>query len=289
MRRAAGLIVTCLVCLALGLDALSLGLSQTLSRASPSLALRLRPGSAAAATAGAEQRLAARDPAGAQAYARQVLARDPGNVVSLRVLGQSLEAQGRLSEAERVMRLAGRLSWRDGATQAWLLQHSLMTGNATDAVLRADSLLRRTEDSDSSPVSTMLAAGVQLLPGLRGPLAQRLALDPPWRTRLLIRLGSTPGGEAGARQILTMLHRGPSRPTAQEVAPLVNHMVGLRQYAQAQADWVAFSPATAGGGRELLRDGQFRGAPTARRSPGPGRTAWAPARTAWPLRTSFPA
>ena len=258
MRGAAARLFALLACLALALDALSLGLSQTVARVSPALALRLRPGSAAASTTGAEQRLAAQDPTGAHRLALQALARDPANVVGLRVLGLSLEAQGRETAAEQVMRLAGRLSWRDGTTQAWLLQNSLLAGNASDAVLRADSLLRRTEDSDSSPVTGILTAGAQFLPGLRGPLAQRLALDPPWRTRFLIRLGSTPGVEEGARQVLTMLRRGSSPPTAQETAPLINQLVGHRQFIQAHADWEDLSPASRSSGRGSLRDGQFR-------------------------------
>lgn len=259
MRAAAGLTLLFIGCLLLAADAVSLGISQTMSLINPQLAIALRPWSGPIAAAAAERRMAAGDAPGARASALSALTREPNNVPGLRTLAMAEERLGRRPSAVRLMRLAGRLSWRDGVTQTWLLQDSLMTGDGADLVLRADSLLRRAEDSDASPVSALLVTGIQLIPGLATPLASRLELSPPWRTRFLMRAGATPGVEESTRRLLGLLRRSQTPPTAQEVTPLISHEVAMGRFVEARTDWAALSPLARQDDRGPLQDGQFRG------------------------------
>ena len=245
--------------LILAADVLSLGLSRGLVGFAPNLAAQLRPFSTEPVDAIARQRLAAGDAASAHALATASLSREPMDANTLGILGLAQAAGSQPQAALRTMRLAGALSWRDEATQTWLLRNSITTGQVDDAVLRADSLLRRTRDSGSSPVSAMLIAAAELVPQFQSALAARLALSPNWRARFLIQLGQAPGAAAAARSVLGDLRTGPTPPTAQEAAALVASEVQRHQFAQARLDWLALAPHRGGLPNAAITDGQFAG------------------------------
>jgi hypothetical protein len=240
--------------------ALTNGASRVLAPVAPSVALMLNRGNSDAALVLAQQQLAI-NPAAAEETVRRTIAGDPYNVAALRTLGVIESSRGRPAEAYRAMRLAGDFSWRDGAAESWLMQYAISHGDLRDAVARADSLLRRAEDPDQSPVIGMLAAAVQLAPPIVEPLAQRLAIMPLWRDRFLVRLGTTPGLEAGARALLRRLRAGPTPPTAPEAAALVYNEVGRHEYAQALSDWRELAPEGRPSGQAAIRDGGFRREP----------------------------
>lgn len=201
----------------------------------PAAAERFWPGSAEVLAAGAEQRLAANDDAGAAADARRALAAVPVKITALRTLGLAAQAQGDLPQALRWIVLSGKWGWRDTPTQVWLMNWTLARGDYRSAMQYADGLLRR--EVANSDIYRML------LPVLKDRRARaafiaRLEDRPPWRADFFAAIAQTdPAGAAVITGVLTDLARSGTPPTRLEAAPYLRLLVANGDYAAAQALW----------------------------------------------------
>jgi len=191
------------------------------------------------------------------AEARQALARSPAEVAAVRRLALAEESAGRASRATALMRLAGRLGWRDAETQAWLMRQDLGSGAFEEAFARADALLRRpvTDPARARAVAEVMAAVRN--PAAAPVLARRLSERPWWRPGFLAQLCADPSGARPAGAVLLALAATSAPPTAEERAPYVRRLVREGRIEAAYADWSRLSGAAAG----AVRNGGFESSP----------------------------
>ncbi|MFI4975600.1 MAG: hypothetical protein ACHP84_13755 [Caulobacterales bacterium] len=182
---------------------------------------------------------------------------DPFDVAAVRDLGLAREAAGDRVAADRLMDLAGRLSWRDAPTQMWLFRRDLAHRDMVHALDHADAALRQaSDDAARRPILESLAMAATD-PAAAPLLAQRLAGVPAWRTNVLFELGRRDQTLGVARSVLVALRAGPTPPLDVEVAHYVQSLVGRGRFVQAFADWRLLSSSPE---REqaLIRDGDFQ-------------------------------
>jgi hypothetical protein len=106
--------------------------------------------------------------------AREALAREPLDQRVLADLSQALSSQGDNGQAERALRLAHQLGWRDESTQVRWIRNRLQHRDFADAALALDALLRQ---------HPALVA--------RGGLLEPLERAPPGRTALAARMNAS--------------------------------------------------------------------------------------------------
>jgi hypothetical protein len=196
-------------------------------------------------------------PDAAQAPAPSRLARDPLDLAALRDWGLQLDRRGRLAQADAVLSFVSQRTWRDGPTQVWLLRRRLAQGRYREAFESADSLLRRDADGTARPVlfDLLMAASDDTAEARRAVVA-RLEAAPWWRADFLRALATR--GSGGAEAVFSDLALGPTPPSPDEYAPLVNRLVTSGDYDGAYAAWL--SVARTHGATAGLRDGDFAGA-----------------------------
>lgn len=153
-----------------------------LARSAPATALFWNPSSADAhAQAGARLLL---DQAGGKAmeqvrdHAARSLARQPVNPVAARLLGFVAAQNGRLTEAERLVGFAERMSRRDLPTQLWLIESNVQRGDIPAVLLHYDRALRTNRRARNTLFPVLGAAADE--PAVRAPLARFLAHRPQW-------------------------------------------------------------------------------------------------------------
>lgn len=199
----------------------------------------------------------ARTPA-SLAAARLRVAADPLDVTALTGLGLALDRSGAHGQAEDLIALAGRLSWRERAAHQWLLRSRLARSDYAGAAASADALLRTEIDpAVAEPVYAALIQAAQH-PAAIAPLATHLADSPGWRASLLIRLAQNPNDLAPGEALLTRLRAGPTPPVDPELAPYVLRLVNERRYGEALALWRRVARA-AQAADTPLHDGDFNG------------------------------
>lgn len=180
-----------------------------ITRAPPSIALRVAPSSALTLARAAEAELVARRVESAAVLAARSLAIAPFQVRAVRILGLAEADRGRDVEADALLTLAGNWSLRDDPSHAWLVQRRLEQGNYRSAFGHADTIVRRRPDT--APMVFNLFTTAATLDERAEPfLAERLAVSPPWARgylrslyekpeslgllpRLAIRVETTPG------------------------------------------------------------------------------------------------
>lgn len=216
-------------------------------------ALRLQPSSGEAASKEASIRLAEGDAAKSEVLARQALTVSPLNVAAVRTMGLVRESQGREAESRRLMTAAGALGWRDPATQLWLMRRSLAVGDYQVAVERADALLRRDLFVDELfPVLRQVAAE----PGGAPALAARLADDPHWRQRFLMRLTDLkPEQWQGHEALLKQLAGGATPARKVELIAYTKRLFDSGQRERAYRQFISYLGA--GPSAPVVTDGSF--------------------------------
>jgi hypothetical protein len=153
------------------------------------VALRLRPAWSSTLSAAASRDMETNRTTRATLEARAALARNPIDVVALRVLGLSrMQAHDPIG-ATAIMTLSGRLSWRDDGTQLWLLSAAMSQRDYVAAVQHVDALLRL---QDEVPLAIQALLVLSNDPAAQDAIAERLAGDPPWRDYYIFSLARAP-------------------------------------------------------------------------------------------------
>ena len=227
---------------------------------SPQDALDVRPGDAQALASLAEQRMAQRDPAVAEALAHRALAADPLELTAFRTLGLAAAVRGRYDQADELMTIAGRRAKRDRLAQLWLLQRRAGQGRYRDAVIHADGLMRAWPNEMRAPVTRMLSA-MAVDPNAGKAIAADLATDPPWRTRFLIDLSRNVPDLTAPFTVFSALQDSKQPPRSIELQAYIDRLVRERLYQAAYVTWVQLLPQTGMKGLGDLYDGDFNGLP----------------------------
>lgn len=255
---AAGLAVT------VGLLAWGIGVSALADRDSidrPQAALAVRSGDAQALASLADQRMARKDAAGAQALARRAILADPLELTAFRTLAQAALARGDLAKADELMTIAGRRAKRDRPAQLWLLQRRAEQGRFGEAVAAADSLLRAWPIEMRGPVTKLLSVMAASSPAAGKAIAADLATDPPWRTRFLIDLSRGVSDLSAPFAVFSALQDSKRPPRDIELQSYIDRLVREGLYQAAYVTWVQLLPPEGMKGLGDLYDGNFNGLP----------------------------
>ena len=155
---------------------------QVLSRRAPALAMRVAPWSADARTRLAQAEYTHRPAAISDPAIRDLvlpaLLRQPVSADAASVLGLSLAAAGRTTQADRVMRYALSLSRRSLTTQIYFIETSVARGDVETTLDHYDQALRTSSRAADVLFPILTAAANQ--PAIAGPLARRLRQRPIW-------------------------------------------------------------------------------------------------------------
>jgi tetratricopeptide (TPR) repeat protein len=185
----------------------------------------------------------AEDPAQATAaaeLARRALRANPLDGRSYRVLATLADAGGDRDQAARLFKLAAQRSPRDQPTQAWLLDYHLAEGELVPAMENLDLLLRvnPTLFPSVEPMLLSLASA----PAAHEALADRLALGPPWRTRL-VRAAATKAPDAQAvAPLFERLRKAPGGLAPAELSAWVDRLGREGAWGRAYLVWVSQLP-----------------------------------------------
>jgi len=164
---------------------------------------------------------------------RQLLGDRPLDGGAFRALGDMWATSGDEAVAAGFYRTAARREPRDPRVRVKLINFYLARGDASAAVHDLDALLRISPDIGNPLLRRVLGSHNDAT--LRNALANRLALDPPWRELLPIALAATPD-RASAEELLAVLStRSPLRPS--EVALRVSLLEQMDRPSDARNVW----------------------------------------------------
>lgn len=244
-----------LVALAMGAAILPQGYTAAAVLAGDGAAgLSASPRSSLAGALLAERLFADGQPGQALTVAQAALASSPMNARALRTYGLALEKEGNAARADRALRLAGLLGWRDNGTMIWLLEDALRRGDVVAGAQFADAMLRRRQDEPQMHgVMRALAAA----PSGADAVSARLASAPAWRRGFLQDVAPlTPPDYPAMEALFARLSASRLPPMPDEVAPYADLLIQRGAFARARHAWLSWgAPGSAPGA--MLQDGEF--------------------------------
>lgn len=243
---------------------LSVGLTEMNLPRRPEQAIRFRGDDGAALSRLAERRLGiGADPrqlAAARVEARAALLRSPLEAGAMRALGSAAAREGRLDDADRFMAAASRRTLRHTRTQLWHVYRGLQLGDAARIALAADTVLRR-RPAESDGLFPILLHLVQSEPATGGPVAERLALGPPWRSGFIDWAAEDGPTPLIAYRLLSGLRATDRPPTDREMAAYLRRLIKDDQHQAAYVAWAQHLPRDRRRRFDLVYDGGFDRAP----------------------------
>ena len=255
-RIAAGLAGLCLAWIVV-----QSGLGLALAASNPELARRIDPDNPVAASVLGDRAMLVAgkvpDHKAIVAFSRTAVAREPFDPSAIRNLGFVADLEGRPT-AERLLRLAGRISLRDYLTHAWLLDRDLAQGRYDESTREVDILMRQRVEGWQLVIPQVTYS----LPDrrFREALVLLLARRPFWRGDFLLAMGLHDGASDASYATLEALRRTGAPPTTAELQPFFNAMTAALTGPELYRRWLALLP---GGSLKpadaLLRDGSFEG------------------------------
>jgi tetratricopeptide (TPR) repeat protein len=192
----------------------------------------------------------------AAALAQSALKHGPLESRALRVLGLVADHDGRTSQANELMRIAGKRTLRDADTQWWLFDASMRRGDYIDAFAHADAILRRDPETAVELFPTIIDKLAD--PKAVLALTQRLALRPSWRGGFLTELSRRPGTRDLMLAALAGLRDTRHPATEEEVGVLLRSEIDTGDYVRAFNDWRSFLASAGLAAPSALYNGRFR-------------------------------
>lgn len=257
LRRVAGTVAGVLLAGA----AIHSGAGFALAPLNPALASSVAPGHAGTLSSLTQFRfLTARSreqlPA-VSAIARRTIEAAPLDHAAARTIAAIDLVSGRQQRAERLFKLVGDHTLRDAMTHAWLLNFAFRDRDFDRVVREADIVLRL--DAKLRPAAfaalNQLVADGNVIPSL----AKTLEGNPPWRSGYLSAMGQERAARDNQLRLLTMLRRGPTPPTAEELRTFFLTNANSTPVAQLAREYRALSPHPFAADEQRLRDGDFEG------------------------------
>lgn len=203
----------------------------------PGAALDWEPEEPAALTQLARQQVS--NPVGnldiARAWAERALRSDPLDSQALTVLGLIAERRGDQKNAEALIRINARRTWRDREAQAWLLNHDFRRGDFSQALLHADAIMRADYRQQTELFPVLAAFTVE--PKALQALTEFLATAPPWRSWFLSQLSVRLANQLRLNQLYDTLSETQTPPTKEELHPYLDRLIRDGSFEQAYDVW----------------------------------------------------
>jgi hypothetical protein len=257
VRRLAG----CAAGILLAGTAIHSGVGFALAPLNPALASAVAPGHAGTLSSLTQLRfLTARSrqqlPAVSQ-LARQTIEAAPLDHSAARTIAAIDLVSNRPQRAERLFKLVGDNTLRDAMTHAWLLNFAFRDRDFDRVVREADVVLRL--DAKLRPAAfaalNQLVADGNVIP----TLAKTLEGNPPWRAGYLSAMGQEQAARSNQLRLFTLLRRGPTPPTAEELRTFFLTNANSTPLAQLTREYRALSPHQFAADEQRMRDGNFEG------------------------------
>jgi hypothetical protein len=158
------------------------------------------------------------------------------------------------AHANTLMRLSSARTWRDVATQAWLLKSDIQHGDFDQALTHIDALLRTNPQlvEQTTPVLVAFALDQRTFEAL----TKFLAANPPWRAEVLNRL-STQLSDQRLVKLYDTLKSGQHPPAVAELRPYFSRLIKDGRFAEAYQSWRETLPSQQRAKEFLLYNGDF--------------------------------
>lgn len=158
------------------------------------------------------------------ATARQLVARDPLGQHSLSLLGTAQLMNGDADGAHAAYVAAGKMGWRDPATQIYLLDTAIGLEDASLAAQRLDALRRMW--ANSGEITERAIAFLESSEEGRQALAERLALNPKWKTDYLASIDGAPAGDLEHRlDVLAAARKAGMTVSDEQLSKLLHSLI----------------------------------------------------------------
>lgn len=181
--------------------------------------------------------------AAAEALAGRAVKRQPLNQTALRTLGLALAAQGEGKAADRALRAAGGLGWRDPVTQLYWADVAARAGEVDVAAERYDAVLRNGQSGVDRAVAGLLP--LERTPEGRRALAERMTDPSDWQATYLTDVEGLTGEAIAARVALLRSVQRRGRPLDDAaLARLASALLGARQEGAALAVATLLPPSS---------------------------------------------
>ena len=196
----------------------------------------------------------------AQQQVQRALSIRPLSAAGLRILGHIADLRGEQEKAADLMQRALRLSRREGAAAAWLLERSLERQNFQRSMALADILLR-TQPATWDALAAVIAGIAETETGF-GLVTEALTENPPWRDWMLRRTPSSMRDAATPMRLFLEL-KGRGSPVNEDILNTYLHrLVRSNLHEQAYYAWLQFLPAEQLSTIGLVYNGRFRSPPS---------------------------
>jgi tetratricopeptide (TPR) repeat protein len=175
----------------------------------------------------------------AREWAQRALRSSPLNAHAFTLLGLIAERKGNQKSADALMRIAATRTWRDQATDEWLLNNEAHRGDYAHALPYADALLRI---NSFQPELFPILASFTVEPRAFEALTAFLAAAPPWRSWFLSELSARLANKTRLVQLYAALNDSENPPTKNELRPYLMRLIKDENFELAYQTWHATLP-----------------------------------------------
>jgi tetratricopeptide (TPR) repeat protein len=176
----------------------------------------------------------------AREWAQRALRASPLNARALTLLGLIAERKGDQKNAYALMRIAAARTWRDRATDAWLLNREAGRGDYARALPYADAMLR--VESFYQPELFPVLASFTVDPRAFAALTTFLATAPPWRSWFLSELSAHLANRTRLIDLYAALNDSENPPTKAELRPYLIRLIKDENFELAYQTWQTTLP-----------------------------------------------
>jgi hypothetical protein len=173
-------------------------------------------------------------------WTQRALRSSPLNARALTLLGVVAERKGDQKNADALMRIAAARTWRDPATDKWLLNREAGRGDYVHALPYADAVLRM--GREFQPELFPVLASFTVDPRAFEALTAFLGTSPPWRLWFLSQLSARLANQGRLVQLYAALNSTANPPTKDELRPYLNRLIKDENFELANQIWRATLP-----------------------------------------------